>query len=79
MLRPGFCPAFVKRKTGSQLPIEIAIEIVAVALVEVGTGGKLSAAPDIGRGVDALLVLQIDAPIVGGRVTRGIVIVSDIH
>ena len=63
---PGFCPAFIKRKTGSQLPVEIAIEIVAIATVKIGTGGKLPAAPDIGRGVDALLVLQIDAPIVGG-------------
>ena len=66
---PGFCPAFIKRKTGSQLPIEIAIEIIAIASVKIGTGGKLPAPPDIGRGIDALLVLQIEAPIVGGAIT----------
>ena len=66
---PGFCPAFVKRKTGSQLPIEIAIKIIAIASVKIGTGGKLSATPDIGRGVEALLVLQIEAPIVGRTIT----------
>ena len=75
---PGFCPAFVKRKAGAQLPVEIAIQIVAVASVKIGAGGKLPAPPDIGGGVEAVLVLQVDAPIVGRAASRGVAVVPEI-